>query len=399
MMRYPEIRKIGLEMDKYFSNGIGLEFALSDFKHSPSLVAARIHYPIASNFGLGLTLVSDVNQNAGLEDSDGDLTPDFIDLFPEIDGWMTDTDGDGLADQNPDEYDIDGDGWDTEGLTESEIDELEDALDTINDLLDLQGEDQLVIDQDGELNPDQVITFDDLEESVTGVAIDFTYHINENFKFYSEFAKLFADNPISTPDSLDWSPGYGMVPFGFKGHYGPFNFKMEYRKNSEHFTYNFWNRSYDINRSMVEGTTVISKSSQLYQYGAMEGLYVNLSGTFLKLLTMGLGYQDLSGETWNPNEQDFVEDGHNRSLLANVSLNTSSIPKIKYLNAFYQRTNVNNPFDIKNPDQNTIFGYDLGINFSESMILVYKARTSYEPDGQGNFRKIYSMFIETEILF
>ena len=56
-------------------------------------------------------------------------------------------------------------------------------------------------------------------------------------------------------------------------------------------------------------------------------------------------------------------------------------------------------FDIQNPDQNTIFGYDLAVDFSDAMILVYKSRTSYEADGQGGFNPVYSMFVETQILF
>ena len=78
-----------------------------------------------------------------------------------------------------------------------------------------------------------------------------------------------------------------------------------------------------------------------------------------------------------------------------MSLNTTNIPKLKYLNGFYQRINVSNPFDIINPDQNTVFGYDLGLDFSEGLVLVYKSRTSYEPNGD----RVNSMFIETQILF
>ena len=46
-----------------------------------------------------------------------------------------------------------------------------------------------------------------------------------------------------------------------------------------------------------------------------------------------------------------------------------------------------------------MFGFDLGIDFSDSMLLVYKSRISYEPDGQGGFKKVNSMFVETQILF
>lgn len=403
MMRYPEIRKVGLQAKYFLPNGIGIEYIQSDFKNSPSLIAGRIDYPLASNFSFGLSAVTDINQNASLEDSDGDDTPDFIDTFPNNSNWQTDTDEDGLSDQDIQEFDIDGDGWDTEGLTESEIAELQEALNTINELLDLDGEDLLIIDEDNILNPDRVITFEDLSESITGVSIDFTYHINENFKLYSEFAKLMSSRKdLILPNGEQWSPGYGLIPIALKGHYGPLSFKMEYRKNSEYFMYNFWNRSYDLNRSIVNNNSIETKASQLYNYGAMEGLSLNVTGNILNIATLGIGYQDLKGDIWNEASNNglggFVDE-HNRSLLSNLSLNTVNVPKVRYLNGFYQKTNVRNPFDIQEPDQNTIYGYDLGLDISESMVFVYKSRTSYQPDGQGGFNKVNSMFVETQILF
>ena len=402
MMRYPEIRKVGFQLSTFLDSGIGIEFVQSDFKYSPSLLGARINYPLFANFDIGVSFATDVNQNAGLDDSDGDDVPDFIDVFPEIEGWMTDTDGDGLADQDPDEYDIDGDGWDTEGLTEQDIIDLEDALNTINELLSLEGDEQLVVDADNQLNPDEVVTFEELEESVTGIAADFTYHINENFKLYSEFAKLTNSKSNQAPNGQIFDPGWGMIPLGLKGHYGPFSFKCEYRKNSKHFVYNFWDRLYDINRSIVDGSQVKSKASQLYRYGSAQGIYLNASGSVYNVVTLGVGYQDLTGQIWNEtagvNGDGALVDANTRNFLSTISLNTTSIPKVKYFNGFYQKTNFNK-FSFSNPDQNTVFGFDLGIDFSESMLLVYKSRTSYEPDGQGNFKKVNSMFVETQILF
>ena len=402
MMRYPEIRRVGFQSSVFLDSGIGVDFILSDFKHSPSLLGARVNYPLFANFDIGVSFATDINQNAGLDDSDGDDVPDFIDVFPDIEGWMTDTDGDGLADQDPDEYDIDGDGWDTEGLTDEEISELETALNIINDLLGLEGDEQLVVDQDNELNPDEVVTFLDLEENVTGVAIDFTYHINQNFKLYSEFAKLTNSKSNENPAGESFEPGWGMIPLGLKGHYGPFSFKCEYRKNNEHFVYNFWDRLYDLNRSIVDGNKVKSKASQLYRYGSAQGIYLNASGSIYNVVTLGLGYQDLTGQVWNETAgvdgEGALVDANTRNFLSTISLNTSSIPKIKYFNGFYQKTNFNK-FSFKNPDQNTVFGFDLGVDFSDSMLLVYKSRTSYEPDGQGGFKKINSMFVETQILF
>ena len=146
----------------------------------------------------------------------------------------------------------------------------------------------------------EVITFDTIKESVTGAAFDFTYHINENFKFYSEAAMLIGSKSYTLPNQdEEWQPGWGLIPFGLKGHYGPFNFKLEFRKNGRHFVYSFWDRSYDINRSMLNGTDLVTKTSQMYQYGAMDGIYLDVGGNFFNLINLSLAYQYLNGETWN----------------------------------------------------------------------------------------------------
>ena len=385
MMRYPEIRQVGLQAKGFIGSGIGLEFIQSNFKDSPSLIGARINYPITSDFDFGVSIVTDLNQNSSLEDSDKDETPDFLDAFPDNEDYQIDTDNDGVPDEI--DYDADGDGFDW-------FEYLEDPADTI------VFEDGFELDPDGIItNQDEIIKFSDLKESVTGAAFDFTYHINQNFKFYSEAAILVSSKEYTFSNGEKWQPGYGLIPFGLKGHYGPFSFKLEFRKNSRHFVYNFWNRSYDINRSMLDGTNLITKTNQLYQYGAMDGIYLDLGGNFYNLVNLNLGYQYLRGESWDGIIEDFVDSQNNGSFLANISLNTSNIPKLKYLNGFYQRTNVDNPFNIANPDQNTVFGYDLGFDFSDGMVLVYKSRTSYEPNGSGGYDKVNSMFIETQILF
>ena len=94
----------------------------------------------------------------------------------------------------------------------------------------------------------------------------------------------------------------------------------------------------------------------------------------------------------------------NRSFTTSVGLNTAKIPKIKYFNGFYQRANVRNPFEFDSPDENTVYGYNIGVDISESMILVYKARYSYKFDGidsngDTTYERVYSMFVETQVLF
>tara|TARA_B100000427_G_scaffold326723_1_gene335927 strand:- start:290 stop:1411 length:1122 start_codon:yes stop_codon:yes gene_type:complete len=371
----------------------------SDFRKMPGLIGLTLNYPISPKFNLGISVVTDINQTGALDDSDDDNVPDFIDDFPDDSNYSRDTDGDGLADEL--DTDADGDGFDWFNYLENPSD-----TSVFNDDFEL--------DPDGVItNQKQIVTFSDLEESISGIGLSFTYHINQNFKFYSEFAQLISKcEDCIHPGGEDWSPGYGLTPIGFKGHYGPFSFKMEYRNNNRHFIYSFWDRSYELNRAILNEVDndndgipdIETKSQQLYKYGSLEGLYIDLGGSFLNLVNLGLSYQDLTGEMWSDNNQRWETDQKNRSFITSIGLNTAKIPRLKYFNGFYQRANVRNPLDFNNPDENTVYGYNVGIDISESMVLVYKARYSYKFDGIDSngdsiFKQVYSMFVETQVLF
>ncbi|MFL2989069.1 hypothetical protein DBW61_02285 [bacterium] len=397
-MEYPAEKKLGLQVSKYLPSGIGIEYIQSDFRKTPGLASLSLDYPITSDFNLTLSVITDINQTGALDDSDNDQVPDFIDDFPNNEDYAVDTDGDGIADTDPNEFDIDGDGFDYFIHLDNPGDT---SIFTDNFPLDIDG----II-----TNRKQRLTYSDLKESVTGLGLDLTYHINQNFKFYSEFGQLFSSEEYLFPnsDESNWSLGYGFTPIGFRGHYGPFSFKTEYRQNSRHFIYNFWDRTYELNRATVrdfEGNqTVETKAAQLYKYGKLSGLFFDFGASILNLVNLGISYQDLTGEIWDDYNNQFFENQKNRSFIASFGINTGSVPKLKYLNGFYQRSNVRNPFDFENPDKNTIYGYNLGIDISESMVLVYKARYSYkfdglDVDGNINYKQVYSMFVETQVMF
>ena len=362
-MQYPEEKKIGLQLGKNFPAGLGFDLVVSDFRKTPGLISLNLNYPISPKFNLGLSYVTDINQTGALDDSDNDQVPDFIDDFPDDSDYAIDTDGDGLADEL--DFDADGDGFDW--FIHTGYGSYDEAL--ANWDSDLELDPNNIID-----NQKVEITFSDLKESVSGIGLSLTYYINENFKFYSEAAKLFSKcDDCKLTDGSDWSPGYGLTPFGFRGHYGPFRFKMEYRHSGRHFLYNYWDRAYEINRAILNDVNgevkVETKSNQLYQYGELQGLYLDMGASFLNLINLGLSYQDLTGEMWN-NER-WETDQNNRSFISSIGLNTAKIPRLKYFNGFYQRSNVRNPLDFENPDENTIYGYNLGVDISDSMLLVY----------------------------
>ena len=177
-MEYPEEKKIGLQLGKNFPKGIGFDLTISDFRKTPGLASLTLNYPISPKFNIGISYVTDINQTGALDDSDDDQVPDFIDDFPNDSDFSIDTDGDGLADEL--DFDADGDGFDWHIHTG--YDSYEEALANWNSDLELDPND--IID-----NQKDRITFSDLKESVSGLALNLTYYINENFKFYSDLAE------------------------------------------------------------------------------------------------------------------------------------------------------------------------------------------------------------------
>ena len=113
----------------------------------------------------------------------------------------------------------------------------------------------------------------------------------------------------------------------------------------------------------------------------------------MNLLVIDFSYQNMSGEVW---KDDMFYDDSNQTLIGKISLNTKNIAKVDLAEAFYQQSNVLNPFDF-DPNESTLSGYNLGFEVSSGMTLVYKNRTTYVLQENGNYDSVSSMQIETQI--
>ena len=102
---------------------------------------------------------------------------------------------------------------------------------------------------------------------------------------------------------------------------------------------------------------------------------------------------DVLGE-W---EYGSYQTDKNNSLYAKFEIDTSSIPKVQIAEIFYQQTNSDKPFNLK-PNENTLIGYNIGVDLSDNMIVVLKGRKSYEFDGDG-YKPVHSTQIETSVYF
>jgi len=155
-----------------------------------------------------------------------------------------------------------------------------------------------------------------------------------------------------------------------------------------------------VNRVFVDASGVSTRESQLYLYGKLNGFYVQADMSVMNLFTLSSGYQYMQGEKWDKDLNKYETGETNQTFLSTITINPSLIPKVGKAEAFYQQSNVPNPFDFT-PTASTIWGYNLGIEVSSGVMLMYKARTTYiaDLDTPGDYKPVESIQIETQFIF
>ena len=373
---YPQVRKVGLE---FRSNAFGTNIHgfTNDFKENFGLNALRISAPVPYGFTLGVSVVSDRNQYLGLRDRDGDGRPDLVDDFPEDKFYWLDTDGDGLADNMDDEWDIDGDG----------------ITDTLDANIPGWNLDTVVVLDDSIFTKAEPIDINKERESFRAFALDAGIPIlNEGpikINFYAQFAALLGktNNPESGKKE---DAGYGLIPLGLGAKFGPARFNFEFRMvPNGNFEFGYFDRSYEIERATFElgqnnRGNIITKSSQLGYYGKQNGFYSSLTFDLGSLLDASMAFQSLNGEMFDDQKREFDESS-NKSFTSVIKLK-KPISKIEKANWFYQQRNVPNPFDFEY-SESTITGYNVGLNLGNGMVLSYVFRRTFKDlNGDGDVK-------------
>ena len=361
IMEYPQVRRVGLDFKMKFMKQFGFELIHSNFKKSaPGVLATRFSYAPFPRLSIGLSYVTDLDQNEGLSDRDGDGYPDYFDHFPNDEAKYNEA---------LEIYYDNKEFWDAI-VPEDEI---------VDSSLVAAG-----------LNYNSYNTGDSSDSNpVSGVSLDLVMRLSKKAYIYSQYGKLIGE----LEDETDL--GYGVVPIGLFSKFGPINFRGEYRMQSENFVFSYWDQAYDLNRAIAQDGVILTKESQLYKYGELQGLYLNLNSNVMGLLELDFSYQNMSGKVWD-SESGTLEPDANQTLIGKISLNTKKIAKVDIAEAFYQQSNVTNPFDFE-PNESSISGYNLGFEVSAGMTLVYKNRTTYVLNKNGTFDSVSSMQIETQI--
>ena len=118
------------------------------------------------------------------------------------------------------------------------------------------------------------------------------------------------------------------------------------------------------------------------------GLYGAAGLNLFDLVNFSVSYTNMT--------QDTIDI---KSFSAFLNLNTDNIPKLSSAMAYYQRNNEPNPFDFKNPSENTIMGYRVGYELSKAVSLIWDFKQYYRDDGKGVLKSIKQTTIETAFNF
>ena len=404
-IEYPDIRRLGLDI-RTNSRAMSTQFIHSDLKRADQagLVAFRATFPLAPRLKVGVFLAADPDLTKGLLDSDDDGYPDYFDDSP--DDVASYSNAQDTYESNSAWWDSSCTAFDADGVPGLSQEELNNCL------------------LGAGLSVNTFVPGTTLnKETITGAGIDMSLILTRKITLYSQFAQLMMDKKDADGSSsskfseeiggeiYSSSLGWGAIPIGLGFSFGPDKFKvstnLEYRMNSRHFMFGFWDQSYELNRaSVVSADNIRTRTNSLLDYGKLNGVFFGMNMSMLNFMALDVSYQHMAGETWGSDgtvsfssaDGYFKEDEESKSLLAKLSLNVSKIPKLKIAEVYYERTN-DTSFDLSEPSLNTIHGYNIGYEFSEGVVLLYKGRTTYVNDleNPGKLKSNFSLQFETQI--
>lgn len=382
-LNYPAEKNIGLDfvvrdIGTFDIDIHGMVNSFGDLKNKGIVAGGRIaakplkptNTVLLSKLTFGITFVRDINQFAGLKDSDDDGYPDLQDGFSDDPNLWLDTDGDGITDyidrngiRTYIDRDADGDGltdpWYTDQFGFSTLDDSVETVDIIN-----------------------------IEENRNGVSVfgfDAGFPLLESplhLDIYGQFAK------IHTGDE-DFEGGWGTGIPGLMLRTERFRGQIEYRHFEGRFRPGYFDNLYDHERVTLVGNAVITKEMTLLD-DTLNGFYGKVGYNFYDMFFAEAGYQYMTGDN---TYQDVI--GVARVLDGLLE----NIPKITVLEAyFYNRFIDPDQYDLFESTDNTLYGTRIGFSLTPGMSVVWNTQYTFTPNAdRTGFEKHRFVSIETVI--
>jgi hypothetical protein len=350
-LTYPADKKLGVHfaLRDVGTFGLGLEImanSIGDLKNNGILAGGRISarpfkpadMGLFSKLTVGLTAVRDVNQYAGLTDSDNDGIPDFQDGFINDKKRWADSDGDGFED----DIDIDADG--------------DNILDTL----------------DSDITTKDYINIKERANGVSVSGLDIGLPILEgwlNIDIYGQAAKIFTGND-------QYKGGWGIGAPGIMVRTERLKGQLEYRHFNGRFRSGYFDNLYEHERVMLSGNALITKDMMLPDNN-LDGVYGSLGYKFFNLVSTEAGYQYMTGD------KDYQDLTGTVRLLDGALKN---IPKITLLEGyFYNRYVETGKYDVFDLTTTTLYGTRVGFSLSGNISVVWNTKYTFspKPDGRG----------------
>lgn len=341
-MQYPAIRRVGAEFDVTVGRP-QFEGFLANVRElggvgGHGLLGVRASYPVMGKLRAGASFIADGNLYAGMADADNDDVPDQLDRFPDS---------------------SDGSEWALWHDLRTDLGPTSDLWQRMRESAGYPGDDWLNA---------PLQNYAGAQESVQATVVDLGYELLPNLDVYAQWA-TFQDF------GNGWAPGVRWRPFPF------LEAGAEYRVWGKRFIGEFFDRSYDIERTLFvddgQGGVLLTKRSLLEHAPAMKGWFADARASIFNILTVYAAYN-----TMKPDEAGY--DDWN-SLWADASLNLSKVPKLTELGAYYTQSGVKSLFDLRTPS--TAHGIRLGYEMAPGAELRLNWRTTYaDRNGDGRIR-------------
>jgi len=363
-LSYPADKNLGFDLSvrDIGTFGIGVHAMINsfgDFKNEGAVVGGRVSVmplkpistPLISKLTFGATFVKDLNQFAGLKDSDDDGYPDSQDGYPDDKSRFADSDRDGYEDSE--DIDADGDNWlDPPEGTDPYV-EIQDSLNIKEESNDIS-----------------VLGFD------VGIPlIEGTVRLD----LYGQYSKI-----ITGEDSLEggWgigAPGLRLIVQRFKG-------MIEFRHFDGPFRPNYFDNLYDHERVSFVGNKVETKDMRLVDE-TLNGVYGKLGYNFFDMMSAEVSYQNMTGD------QTFQD------LIGKIKIHDrflDHVPKIALVEGYFYNTYVDtDKYGLTELTPNTFYGTRIGFELTPSMLIVWDTRYTFTENEAEGLDKHRFVGIET----
>lgn len=412
-VQYPGVKKTGIQFGMQDVAGTGWSVEgmvnnLQDVEEGGALVGVRVSGRAVGKLDVGFTFVADLDQYAGLLDSDDDGYPDVVDAFPEDGDLALDNDADGVADDLDGDDDNDGkvDADAGSGLDPGALAALVDLAERYPSLADTTTVKRRTPFNKGSVGRDPF--------SILGVDAGYPVMQSQGMELtlYGQVAVIIDDDDALEDDEADdqgvrrgnrKAEGFGIMAPGLWLKMGPIDGRLEYRYFKDDFDAGYFDNLYELDRARLDEAsgTVTPKDADLTprdaDRGSVNGVYGRLAADLYGLVEASADYQHLVGSN-DPKRQLHAAAQVSPDLLA-------SIPRVSRARAYYQKNNIGSRLNENGTagsedgffesTEDTFYGYEVGLEMASGVTVVWDTRFYHARGADGRLDQRKVMGIET----